>query len=197
MEQEYSTDDQLESELEDGDLADIDEADDSDDSDYSLDDPIYSVADLASDKNLNNGDKIEWDQSLSVDIPEIDEIQKRVFAMLNGLINHKYDDDEIIKDSASMVSELIEYSRYYFGKEEEYLRKSGYPDIECHSKEHRQFIKNAISLRRLVSEDKNNLSYQNITNLRDWLVSHISQKDHVYVPFIRLNNYVEECRLRR
>ncbi|MBF0258758.1 MAG: hemerythrin family protein [Desulfamplus sp.] len=147
---------------------------------------------------MNHGDKIEWNQSLSVDIPEIDELQKRVFLILNGLVNNHLDhEDEVSRDSASMVAELTEYSRYYFSKEEEYLRKCGYPDIECHSKEHRQFIKNTINLRRQVAEDKKNLSYNTVSFLRDWLVNHISNSDQMYVPFVRINNYVEDCRLRR
>lgn len=173
---------------------------DDDNADYSLDESDYILTGNNVQNiniGLNNSQKIEWHQSLSVDIPEIDELQKKVFGMLNGLINNNVQEDDIVKDGAAMVSELTEYSRYYFSKEEEYLRRCSYPDIDCHSKEHRQFIKNTINLRRQVSEDKKNLSYETVSNLRDWLVSHICQKDHSYVPFVRINNYVEECRLRR
>lgn len=175
------------------------ELDDDSDSDYSLEavDNLGTKSNTKRYNSGNSGKKIEWEPSLSVDIPEIDELQKRVFVLLNGLINQHELDDEMIKDSASMVAELIEYSRYYFSKEEEYLRRCGYPDIDSHSKEHRQFIKNSIALRRHVSEDKRNLSYDAVSNLRDWLVSHISGSDHMYVPFVRINNYVEDCRLKR
>ncbi|MBF0203930.1 MAG: hemerythrin family protein [Desulfamplus sp.] len=146
---------------------------------------------------MHHGETIEWEPSLSVDIPEIDELQNRMFVLFNGLINHREQDDEVARDSASLVTELTEYSRYYFSKEEEYLRKCGYPDIDSHSKEHRQFIKNTINLRRQVAEDKKNLSYDTVSNLKDWLVNHILNTDHLYVPFVRINNYVEELRIRR
>ncbi|MBF0301765.1 MAG: hemerythrin family protein [Desulfamplus sp.] len=189
LQDEFATDD---NEIDDG--YESDEYDADNEADYCLKDKEDNKA---LNSQSNSGYKIEWEQSLSVDIPEIDELQKRVFMMLNGLINQHELDEEMLKDAAAMVAELTEYSRYYFSKEEEYLRRCGYPDIDCHSKEHRQFIKNTINLRRQVSEDKKNLSYQTVSNLKDWLVSHISGTDHVYVPFVRINNYVEECRLKR
>ncbi|MBF0378852.1 MAG: hemerythrin family protein [Desulfamplus sp.] len=195
-------DNELENELQndDSEIYDDNEIDDSydeadEDSNCSLSGNINS--NISQKNRAINGKSIEWEQSLSVDIPEIDELQKKIFAMLNGLINNHDQDDEIVKDGAAMVAELTEYSRYYFSKEEEYLRRCGYPDIDCHSKEHRQFIKNTINLRRQVSEDKKNLCYDSVSNLRDWLVNHISGTDHIYVPFVRINNYVEECRIKR
>ncbi len=193
---EFGTDDN--DDLDDGYESDEYEVDDGDElDDYTLTD-INAKANKANIGQYNSGQKIEWIESLSVDIPEIDELQKRIFVLLNGLINqHELDEEMMAKDPVSMVAELTEYSRYYFSKEEEYLRRCGYPDIDSHSKEHRQFIKNTINLRRQVSEDKKNLSYQAVSNLRDWMVNHISGSDHLYVPFVRINNYVEECRLRR
>ncbi len=140
-------------------------------------------------------DKIEWDAGLSVDIPEIDELQKKIFALLDVLIDLK-DDQANAKDSSINVAELTEYGRYYFSKEEEYLRKAGYPEIEVHAKEHRRFIKSTVSLRRQVAEDRNNLTYGIIKELRDWLIVHISTHDHKYVPFLRTNSYILECRAK-
>ncbi|MFK5952961.1 MAG: bacteriohemerythrin [Desulfobacterium sp.] len=140
-------------------------------------------------------EKIEWDEQLSVDIPEVDELQKKMFALLNVLIDLK-DDHANAKDSSINVAELTEYGKYYFAKEEEYLRKASYPEIDEHAKEHRKFIKTTISLRRQVAEDKSNLSYRVIKDLRDWLIVHISTRDHRYVPFLRTFTYLNECRVR-
>jgi len=93
-----------------------------------------------------------------------------------------------------MVAEINEYSRYFFSKEEEYLKKSGYPEINSHAKEHRKFIKTTISLRRQVTEDKDNLTYESIKQMRDWLVDHIITSDLLYVPFLRTTRYIKECK---
>ncbi len=138
-------------------------------------------------------DKIEWDEKLSVDIPEIDELQKKMFALLNVLIDLKHKNKDA-KECSNMVAEINEYSRYFFSKEEEYLRKSGYPEIDVHAKEHRKFIKNTISLRRQVTEDKDNLNYEVIRQMRNWLVDHIITSDLMYVPFLRTTAYLKELK---
>ena len=144
-------------------------------------------------ENVENIEKIEWDERLSVDIPEIDELQKKMFALLNVLIDLKHNQKDA-KECSNMVAEINEYSRYFFSKEEEYLRKNGYPEIDTHAKEHRKFIKTVISLRRQVTEDKDNLNYDVIKQMRDWLVDHIITSDLMYVPFIRTNTYLKELK---
>ncbi|ACN15149.1 methyl-accepting chemotaxis protein (Hemerythrin family protein) [Desulforapulum autotrophicum HRM2] len=138
-------------------------------------------------------DKIEWDEKLSVDIPEIDELQKKMFALLNVLIDLKLKNKDA-KECSNMVAEINEYSRYFFSKEEEYLRKAGYPEIDTHAKEHRKFIKNTISLRRQVTEDKDNLNYEVIRQMRNWLVDHIITSDLMYVPFLRTTAYLKDLK---
>ncbi len=138
-------------------------------------------------------DKIDWNKKLSVDIQEIDELQKKMFALLNVLMDMKTMDTEA-KECSNMVAEINEYSRYYFSKEEEYLRACGYPELASHAKEHRRFIKTTISLRRQVADDKNNLSYEIIHQLRDWLIEHITAHDLMYVPFIRINNFIDKTK---
>lgn len=139
--------------------------------------------------------KLEWSDSLSVDIQEIDDLQQKMFALLNVLIDIK-NDNANAKDSSTNVAELTEYGRYYFSKEEELLRKAGYPEVEVHAKEHRQFIKTTVSLRRQVAEDKGNLTYDVIRELRDWLIVHISTFDAKYVPFLRTVKYLDDSRKR-
>ncbi len=83
-------------------------------------------------------EKIEWDKKLSVDIPEIDELQKKMFALINALIDLMERNAEG-KECANMISEISEYSKYYFSIEEEYLKKNKYPEFADHSKMHRKF----------------------------------------------------------
>ncbi len=52
--------------------------------------------------------------------------------------------------------------------------------------------KSAISLRREISEDVNNLTLDAIVSLRNWLIEHIQTNDAMYVPFLRIHRYVED-----
>lgn len=138
-------------------------------------------------------EKLEWDARYSVDIEEIDAHQKKMFDLLNQLIDLRESGLDP-KESINIISEINEYSKLYFGTEEKYLKKKGYPDFAAHSKIHRQFIKHAISLRREVSEDSWNLTDEMIITLKDWLMNHILTVDSLYVPFLRINAYIEESK---
>jgi hemerythrin len=136
-------------------------------------------------------EKIIWDEKLSVDIPEIDELQKKMFALINALIDLMEGDAES-KECANMISEISEYSKYYFSIEEEYLKKSKYPEFADHTKMHRKFETVVMNLRRQVADDKNNLTDETINNLKDLLVNHIETLDLKFVPFLRTNSFIDK-----
>jgi len=138
-------------------------------------------------------EKVEWDEKYSVDIEEIDVHQKKMFELFNQLIDMKQSGADT-KEFVNMISMINECSRLYFSTEEKYLRKKGYPDFKSHSKAHRQFTKASISLRREISEDIENLSDDVISELRNWLINHILTSDTLYVPFLRINKYIEESK---
>jgi len=135
-------------------------------------------------------EKIEWESKYSVYIEEIDAHQKKMFEMFNQLIEMKESKTDA-KLCINMVSEINEYSKLYFSSEEKYLRKKGYPDFAAHSKAHRQFIKNSISLRREISENIENLTNEVIEALRNWMIEHILNLDASYVPFLRITKHIE------
>jgi len=137
-------------------------------------------------------DKIEWDPKYSVDVEEIDIHQKKMFELFNQLIDMKEETQEP-KAYANMITEINDYSKLYFSREEKILKKKGYPDYESHSKAHRQFIRNSISLRREIAEDFNNLTMEVIKELRDWFINHIETNDALYVPFLRIHKYIEDA----
>lgn len=134
----------------------------------------------------------EWEEKYSVDVPELDECQKELFAKFNTLIELKTNKADA-KAVTNMISDINDFSKMYFSKEERILRKRKYPDLETHSKAHRQFIKNSISLRREIAEDVNNLTMDIILELRDWLFDHIETSDALYVPFLRIHQYIDDA----
>ena len=135
--------------------------------------------------------QIAWDPKFSVDVPEIDNHQKKMFALFNALIDLKHQNSDP-KALANMISEINDYGKLYFSTEERILRKRGYPDREIHARAHRRFIRSAISLRREIAEDVDNLTMDTILELRNWLVDHITTSDSLYVPFLRVHQYIEE-----
>ena len=135
--------------------------------------------------------KVEWEEKYSVDIPEIDTYQKELIAKFNTLIDMKSKKTDA-KAVINMISDINEYSKLFFALEEKILKKAGYPDLESHSKGHRQFVKNAIGLRREIAEDIDNLTMDVIVELRDWLVDHIATSDALYAPYLRIQQYIQD-----
>ena len=136
--------------------------------------------------------KIEWNPAFSVDVEEIDTYQKKMFELFNELITLKQKKADT-KAVTNLISEINDYGKLFFSTEEKILKRKKYPDFEAHSKSHRQFVRSAISLRREIAEDINNLTMEVILELRDWLVEHIQTSDSLYVPFLRIHQYIEEA----
>ncbi|SRR6056297_655937 len=135
---------------------------------------------------------IEWDEKYSVDVPELDECRKQLMDMFNSLIEIKTNKGEA-KDVVNWVTEINEFSKIFFSKEEKILGRKGYPDLDIHSKAHRQFIKKIIGLRREIAEEVDNLAVEDIVELRDWLIRHFEARDTLFIPFLRIHRYVDEC----
>ncbi len=135
--------------------------------------------------------KIEWTSKYSVDIEEIDNFQKKMFEMFNELIDMKNTDADA-KAYAGLISDINDYGKLYFSREEKILRKRRYPDLDSHAKAHRQFIRSSISLRREMAEDINNLTIEAILELRDWLIRHIETTDALYIPFLRIHQFIDD-----
>jgi len=134
---------------------------------------------------------IEWDEKYSVDVPELDEFQKGLFEKFNTLIEMKSTQVDA-KAATNMISDINDYTKMFFSKEERILKRRGYPDLETHAKAHRQFIKNSIALRREIAEDISNLTMEIILDLRNWMVEHIETSDSLYVPFLRIHQYIDD-----
>ncbi|MDD4274485.1 MAG: chemotaxis protein [Desulfobacter postgatei] len=135
---------------------------------------------------------IEWDKKYSVDVPELDECQKQLMDMFNTLIEMKTSKADA-KDVANLITEINDFSKIFFSKEEKLLGSKGYPDLDTHSKAHRRFIKKALGLRREVAEDVDHLAIEDIVELRNCLITHFDSTDIMFIPFLRLHRYVDEC----
>ncbi len=136
--------------------------------------------------------EMDWNSGFSVYVEEIDVHQKKMFEIFNELIREiqaKEDNRNVV----NLVNDLNDYGKLYFSTEEKILRKRGYPDHEAHARAHRQFIKLAINLRRDMAEEQTTLTVSDVQDLRNWLVTHIQTKDCLYIPFLRIYQYIQNA----
>ena len=119
-----------------------------------------------------------------------------MFELFNELIDIKTSGAES-KEYIDAVNAINENARQFFSTEEKYLKKKAYPDLSAQMKAHRRFLKSSMGLRREMAEDESALNSDSIEKLRDRLINHILNEDSLYVPFMNLSQYIEECRRKR
>ncbi len=82
---------------------------------------------------------IDWTDSMSVGVQLMDDHHKKLFDMFNRLHEAmKAGRGDVV--IGNIMVELLEYTRYHFGEEEQMLQRIGYTQMEMHKGLHRKFI---------------------------------------------------------
>lgn len=111
----------------------------------------------------------------------IDDQHKKLFQLINGLYTSFIDksSDEKLKE---ILKELLDYARYHFETEENFLKEISYPKLEEHLALHEAFTSKALEFRH--SYRKGGIITSTVMNfLRKWLSEHILNADRDYMNF--------------
>ena len=126
--------------------------------------------------------KVTWDNSLSVNVKEIDEQHKRLIAMLNELSDAMAagKGKEVL---GKILNGLVSYTASHFQTEEKYFNTYSYPDSVNHKKEHEGFVKKARELKQGFDSGKFVMTAEVMTFIGDWIKNHIKVADKKYSAF--------------
>lgn len=107
------------------------------------------------------------------------------------LAQETYDllNNDILQNKADslihLISELINYTRKHFSHEEEYQKSIGYPHLQEHAAQHREFEDKLMEFDfdRIENdfESQNETVEELLGFLANWLVNHILKVDMLYV----------------
>lgn len=129
---------------------------------------------------------ITWDESLSVNVAEIDSQHRKLVAMINEL--HDAMKSGKGKDVLGRIlSGLISYTDSHFKAEEKYFAQFKYPDTAAHVKEHVAFVKKVTEFQTDFEGGRLTVSIDTLYFLRDWLQGHIKGTDKKYSAFFHEN----------
>ncbi|ACS80005.1 bacteriohemerythrin [Maridesulfovibrio salexigens] len=124
---------------------------------------------------------IKWSENLLLGIPSID-AEHRV------LVRYAEDFQSALRDGqdhdaiARLFDRLLEYTSSHFAREEAFMQKRGFPEIEKHMKEHRRITREVMDLNR----DKKYIFPDSIDSfLQDWIINHINNTDRQYVKYFK------------
>lgn len=151
---------------------------------------LGSVADqydiTAADRNKLQ--KFEWNSSLMLKIPKMDEEHKVLVSMINDIISALEETRATGSDVRfKKVFQLFaQFTVQHFADEEAYMEKIGYPSIASHKKIHVNLLDQVKFYNQQISEGK--FETEKLTSfLRNWITSHIMGVDSQYAKFNETN----------
>jgi hemerythrin len=131
----------------------------------------------------------EWTSDMSVNQTEIDAQHKELFNQMNilmsAIINHM--ELGVTENAMKFLGNYIEGHLKY---EEEYMSKNGYPDLDQHKVEHKDFIDNYEKLKekRIYDVPVDEIVSEIEIFLGNWLIKHIGHSDQKYATYIKQKN---------
>ena len=100
---------------------------------------------------------LQWNESFSVGVTEIDRQHQKLVAMINEL-------SEAMKQGkgkmvlGKVLNNLIDYTATHFQTEEKYFDQYNYPKTSAHTKEHTNFVINIMEFKKDFDDGKLALS---------------------------------------
>ena len=117
-----------------------------------------------------------WDNTLSVQIQEIDEDHRRLVDLFN-LLNHAVEDGEKKDYIDAILEELISCTVWHFRHEERLMLKYAYDGYSEHRKEHEELIESIKALQQERKKENISVTQDDIEFLEHWLTGHILGAD--------------------
>ena len=130
--------------------------------------------------------KIEWNESLSVGVAEIDEQHKCIFDKFNAF-SKACDDGH----GAGQLNELLwflgSYVATHFASEERLMQRVGFPQYPNHHELHTAFVSEVDALMGRFSKEGPSEDLVSTVNevLESWLIEHISITDRSIGMYVK------------
>ena len=129
--------------------------------------------------------EIKWEDSFSVHNTEIDGQHQKWIAIYNKMHESMIKESEQSKAGTEALKAMLDYARYHFSFEEEYMRKINYPNFMEHRRLHKDFDNLLYTYYRDKQEGKVVLGTEIIGILKNWLCDHIKKEDKKYALFLK------------
>lgn len=120
---------------------------------------------------------LEWSNSLSVGIDEIDDQHMGLVDMVNKVHDMLVAGETSHSHVLELVEDMRKYSVEHFGTEEKYMEVYEYPDAPAHKQEHAEFIEKITEVEKGCIDQTCTMSMDILNYLSAWLVNHINNTD--------------------
>jgi hemerythrin len=126
---------------------------------------------------------LEWKETYSVKVPEIDQQHRRLVGIINDLhetLMQGGDPDQVLR----VLNDLVAYTQYHFRFEEQMMERAGYPATEDHKRVHRAMEGQVEKFHAEVVAHKAGAPLKLAAFLKDWLNKHILETDMRYSGYL-------------
>jgi len=127
-----------------------------------------------------NTRKLLWEDKYSVEVEELDNQHKRMFAIINELLD-LIESNTPEEHLGEVVEGLIKYKKFHFATEEKYFKEFNYDDADDHIKKHHEFNDKLEIMKAKYPKYTVEFAFDLIDFLEDWLINHVMIVDHKYI----------------
>ncbi len=131
--------------------------------------------------------RLHWTPDLSVKNNKIDKEHQRWIELFNNFYSG-ITDGKPKEQLEQLILGLLDYTKYHFSSEEQFMQSLNYPYIAEHKANHDFFVNTTEELYKNLSKKKSGLSLETIKPLKKWLVNHIMGADLQYAHFAEEKN---------
>lgn len=119
---------------------------------------------------------ITWDDSLSVDVEEIDDDHRKLVDLFN-ILGHSVAEGNSTEYIEAVLEELICCTIWHFRHEERLMVRYKYDGIEQHKAEHNELIEGVRAMQQMFHDENRLPTSDDIDYLSEWLTGHIVGQD--------------------
>lgn len=117
-----------------------------------------------------------WDKSFEVGCPNVDSQHKELFELVNHFQQSVINGNSFDKLLETMKF-LVEYTRYHFQEEEEFMKEISYPEMVEHREKHDELVQKLTCI--LVKFNQQQVPDMKALEkfLMDWIKEHVLEED--------------------
>lgn len=120
-----------------------------------------------------------WNESISVNHADMDADHRNLFKIINNLCEAmRMGQGETVLEK--MLTNLEDYSKNHFSREEQFLRESNHPDLSIQIQQHKLFSDKVLDYKKVFQSGDKIIALEMLQFLSDWLVNHIIKVDMNY-----------------
>jgi hemerythrin len=128
---------------------------------------------------------ISWDDSLDVDVEEINDDHHKLVNLFN-ILSQAVEEGDTIDYVDAVLEELITCTIWHFRHEERLMLRYEYDGMGLHKTEHNDLIEGVRAMQQMLREENRLPTSEDFEYLADWLTRHILGQD------MRLGFYLAE-----